>query len=113
MPKPEKNRYGRLGWFVPPIMLACAALGNVIGDMILICGVYGRQAYFEQGLRIVKHKPFTLSTGVVLSQHLDEIGWLIDVVLSLGLTILCVWVLTRAATAFRDGRERSTAATPR
>ena len=75
MPNHDKKGYGRLGWLVVvPILLACAALGNFLGDMILICAVYGRQAYFEQGLRVVKHKPFTLSTGVVLSQHLDELG---------------------------------------
>ena len=105
MPKPDKTRYGRLVWFVPPIMLVCAAVGTVLGDMILICAVYGWQAYFEQGMRIVKHKPFTLSTGAVLSQHLNELGFLIDTVLWLGLTILFVWILTGVASVCRHARE--------
>ncbi len=94
-------------------MLACAALGNFLGDMILICAVYGRQAYFEQGLRVVKHKPFTLSTGVILSQYLDELGFLIDAALWMGLTILSFWILTRMETAIRHARKHSTTATPR
>src|SRR5260221_9267365 len=105
MPKPDKQKIGRLVWFVPPIALVCAVLGNLVGDMILICAVYGREAYFDHGLRIVKHKPFTLSTGVVLSEHLNELGWLLSAILWLGLTILFVWILTRVFSAFGRGRE--------
>lgn len=113
MPRPDKQKYRRLVWFVPPIALVCAAVGTFLGDMILVCAVYGREAYFEQGLRIVKHKPFTLSTGVVLSGHLNALGWLIDTALWLGLTVLCVWLLTRVADAFAHSREHSATALPR
>jgi hypothetical protein len=105
MPKPDEQKIGRLVWFVPPIALVSAVLGNLVGDMILICAVYGPQAYFAQGLRIVKHKPFTLSTGVVLSEHLNEVGWLLSATLWLGLTILFVWILTRVFSAFGRGRD--------
>ncbi|MDB6109045.1 MAG: hypothetical protein JWR69_795 [Pedosphaera sp.] len=63
-------------------------VANAVGDMLLICAVYGRDAYFKEGLRIVKHKPFTLSTGIVFSQKLDQLGWLLDTVLWLGFVFL-------------------------
>jgi len=64
----------------------------------------------DQGLRIIKHKPFTLSTGVVLSEHLNELGWLLSTALWLGLTILFVWILARVFSAFGHGPEHQPAA---
>jgi hypothetical protein len=113
MQRPAKKKYDRLIWFVPPVALLCGALGNVVGDMILICAVYGRAAYFEQGLRIEKHKPYTLSNGVVLSNNLDSLGWFINTVLWLGLTILSLYILAGLFSLFKRIKQRATASTPK
>ena len=93
MPGPEKKTYDRLVWFVPVLLFVCAPVANAIGDMVLVCAVYGPDAYFHHGLRVAKHKPFTLSTGAVLSKNLDVLGWVIDTALWLGLVLLSLTLL--------------------
>lgn len=98
---PQGKKYKRLVWFIPPVALLCAAFGNFLGDMILICAIYGRAAYFDHGLRIAKHKPYTLSSGIVLSDYMDELGWLIDSTLWLGLTILFLYIISGIYSLFQ------------
>ena len=101
MPQTDKRQFNRrLVWCLPPVALVCAALGNFLGEMIFIFAVYGREAYFQRGLRIVKHKPFTLSTGIVLSNNLSFLCWLIDAVLWLVLIFLSMWILTGLVSMF-------------
>jgi len=81
----------RLIWFVPIVFIVCGALANIVGDMVFICMIYGPHAYFDDGLRIAKHKPYTFSTGTVLSTNLDFLGWFIDAILWLGFVVLCTY----------------------
>jgi len=89
----DKLKYERFGWFVLPLAFVCTLPATVIGDMILICWVYGPDAYFKQGLRLIKHKPSTLSTGVVLSSGLDQLSFVIISVLWAGFIILGMYLL--------------------
>ena len=89
----EQRRVGWIGWSVLPISLVAGALSMTLGDMLFICLKYGHRAYFEEGLPIVKHKPYTLSTGVVLSQNLATFAWLTDTVIWLALVISAVGLL--------------------
>jgi hypothetical protein len=104
MPRPEKKKYDRLVWFVLPLMVMCAPVANAIGDMILVCVVYGPDAYFKDGLRVMQHKPFTLSTGAVLSQELGGLGWFIDTAVWLGLVFLSMCILGAIYTRIKRWR---------
>ena len=97
----EKKWSTRLIWFVPVVFIVCGALANIVGDMLFICMVYGPRSYFDEGLRIEKHKPYTLSTGAVLSSNLGSLGWFIDVVLWLGFVILIMYLLSGISAVFK------------
>lgn len=97
----ERKRNSRLVWFVPLAIILCSSLANFVGDMIFICFAYGPHAYFDQGVRIVKHKPYTLSTGAVLSDNLNFLGWFTDTVLWLGFVILFMYALVGVYEMFR------------
>lgn len=60
----------------------------MLGDMIFICAVYGSDAYFEDGLRLVKHKPETLSTGVKLSANRGTLEFFI--VMAVWFSLICL-----------------------
>jgi len=79
----------------------------MIGDMVLICMHYGSDAYFEQGLRIAKHKPYTLSTGVVLSSNLSTLGWFVDTCLWIGLVAASMYLLGGVASLFTRMKQRA------
>jgi hypothetical protein len=61
--------------------------------MVFICLKYGRRAYFKEGLRFIKRKPYTLSNGVVFSQDQVLFLWLVSIVIWLALIIGTVAVL--------------------
>lgn len=100
VPRPEKRKYEGLTWLAIVFIFLYMPISTALGDMILICVKYGSQAYFREGLRIVKHKPYTLSTGVTLSENLSFLGfligtglWMLLVILSLAIACpLCIRV---------------------
>jgi len=75
-----------------------------LGDMAFICLKYGRRAYFADGLRFVKHKPYTLSTGEVLPQDTGFFAWLVSVAIWLALTIAIVATLVGVSKLLRRAR---------
>jgi hypothetical protein len=101
MSTPEQKKNTRLIWFVPVAFIICGVLANVVGDMLFICMIYGPHAYFDEGLRIAKHKPYTLSTGAVLSTNLWSLGWFVDAILWLGFVILFMYALAGISAVFR------------
>lgn len=108
MSSTEQRRVGWIGWSVLPISLVAGALSMTLGDMLFICLKYGHRAYYEEGLRIVKHKPYTLSTGVVLSSNLATMAWLIDITIWLALVISAVGLLMRLSSLSRRFRGQPT-----
>jgi hypothetical protein len=91
----EKKSYPGRSWLIGFSIFVYAPLGRVLGDMLFICAIYGREAYFDKGLYIIKHKPFTLSTGPVLSENLSTLCALLEAVIWISLVLLTVAVLDR------------------
>ena len=94
MPNPEKRKYRSFAWLLPPFAIVCLVFARVVSDMILIFALYGRKAYFQAGLHIVKYKPrYVLSSGETLSDGLSFLGGLMEVVFWIGSTLLSSWML--------------------
>jgi hypothetical protein len=72
-------------------------LSMPLGDMAFICLEYGHNAYFAEGLRFIKHKPFTLSTGVVISDNLATFAFLLSAAIWLALSFCTVALLIGSA----------------
>jgi hypothetical protein len=98
-------------WLYLPVSLVCGAVGDFLGDLLFICMQYGHRAYFDNGLRIAKHKPrYTLSTGIVLSENLTTLGWFLDCIIWLGLSIACVCLLSLLLARSKPTTQRQPAA---
>jgi hypothetical protein len=105
------GRYPRwITWSVLPILFVAGALSMPLGDMAFICLKYGHNAYFAEGLRFIKHKPFTLSTGVVISENLATLAWLLSTVIWLALSIGAVGTLIGLSSFLRRVRVQATRA---
>ena len=91
----KKQPLDRLVWFVPVCAFVCGPVANMIGDLFYICIRYGSDAYFEKGLRFVKHKPFTLSNGSILSNDAGFVVFLIDATLWIGFVLLASAIMIR------------------
>src|SRR5580765_7954349 len=87
-------------WSLLPIALIAGAISIPLGDMAFICLKYGQRAYVTEGLRFVKHKPYTLSTGEVLSQDVGSLAWLVSTAIWLLLIFATVIALTRLSALF-------------
>jgi hypothetical protein len=86
MTKQEKIDNKLATWTFLPCILICVPLAGAIAEFIFICIVYGRDAYLRDGLRIVKFKPYTLSTGVIISDNLGTLAWAIFVFVFFGMS---------------------------
>ena len=95
-----------ISWVVLPVGFLAIVPSTYLGDMVYICLKYGRQTWFAEGLRFVKHKPCTLSTGVVLSQNQDFVVWLVSAIIWLALIVGTVAVLVAISNLFRKIRVR-------
>jgi hypothetical protein len=63
-------------------------------DALLICWVYGRNAYFQQGIRVVKEKPTIFSNGARAPDLPNLVtGFGVFLITVLGLSMLLVLVL--------------------
>jgi len=96
-------------WSLLPILFVAGALSMTLGDMAFICLKYGHNAYFAEGLRFIKHKPFTLSTGVIISNNLATLAMLLDTAIWLGLSIGAVALLIGLDSLLRRLRLHTTA----
>ena len=104
------SRYPRwITWSVLPIFYVVGALSMPLGDMAFICLKYGHNAYFAEGLRFIKRKPFTLSTGVVLSQNLATLAMLLSTAIWLALSFCTVALLIGLHSLLRRHRVHTTA----
>ena len=95
-----------ISWVILPVAFVAMGVSMYLSDIVYICLKYGRRAYFEEGLRFVKHKPYTLSNGVVFSQDQGFVVWLISIVIWLALTIGTVAVLAGVSNLLRKIRVR-------
>jgi hypothetical protein len=96
------GRYPRwITWSVLPILLGAGVISMSLGDMAFICLKYGHNAYFTEGLRFIRHKPFTLSTGVVISDNLATLAWLLSTAIWLALSVGAVGSLIGLSSLLR------------
>ena len=98
-----------IGWVTLPVAFIAMGVSMYLGEMVFICLKYGQRAYFTEGLRFVKHKPYTLSNGVVFSQNEGSLVWLISIAIRLAMIIGTVAVLVSVSRLFRKIRLRSRA----
>lgn len=56
------NFYFAVGWLL--FLTFVLRLVQPLQDALLVFWVYGRHAYFQQGIRVVKHKPTIFSNGM-------------------------------------------------
>ena len=65
-----------------------------IRDMLLVCWVYGKDAYFRDGIRVVSSKPTVFSTGAAAPQLPNLVtGFGVFFVTVFGLSLLLIFVL--------------------
>src|SRR5690242_10279792 len=103
------GRYPRwITWSVLPILYVVGQLSMPLGDMAFICLKYGHNAYFAEGLRFIKHKPFTLSTGVVISNNLATLAGLLSAAIWLALSFCAVGLLIGLNSLLRRPRLQTT-----
>jgi hypothetical protein len=75
------------------LALVCAPIAVAVSDLLVICIAYGSNAYFRDGLRIVKYKPVTLSTGVEVPDRYATLGWMIAIIVWFLFVFLIRWAL--------------------
>jgi hypothetical protein len=95
-----------IGWITLPIGMIAAGVSMILGDMLFICLKYGRHAYFDEGLRFIKHKPYTLSNGLELSQDMGSLVWIVSVAIWLAIIVGTVAVLVGISKLLRGVRKR-------
>jgi hypothetical protein len=96
-----------IGWVTLPVAFVATPVAVYLGDMLFICLKYGHRAYFAEGLRFIKHKPYTLSNTVVLSQDAGFLAWLVSAAIWVALIVATVSVLVAMSALFRRIRARA------
>jgi hypothetical protein len=86
------NFYFTITW-----MLFLAVVTNLVWPLrnaLLVIWVYGRDAYFHQGIRVIKNKPTTFSNGA-RSPDLPNLvtGFGVFLITAFGLTLLLIYAL--------------------
>jgi hypothetical protein len=88
-----ENLYFTISW----IAFLAAVMRFVswpLRDCVLVCWVYGRDAYFRDGVRVVSAKPTVFSTGASAPQLPNLItGFGAFIVTAFGLSLLLVSLL--------------------
>ena len=107
MPARDTRPVGWIGWSVLPIGIIAAGASLHLGDMAFICLKYGHRAYFAEGLRFIKHKPYTLSNGVVFSVDQGFPVWLVSIAIWLALIVGTVSLLVAVSALLRRIRART------
>lgn len=110
MPAEHADKVGWIGWTTFAIGVIATGVSMYLGDVIFICLKYGRHAYFVEGLRFIKHKPYTLSTGEVLSQGVGSLIWLLSIAIWLTIIVSTAFLLIIASRLFRRLQVRSSSA---
>lgn len=76
------------------LALVVTFVGWPIRDALLVCWVYGRDAYFHQGIRVVPGKPIRFSDGSLAPQLADMVtGFGIFFATTLGLSLALFFAL--------------------
>jgi hypothetical protein len=87
-----KNFYFGLAWF--GVLTLALRFTWKLRDVFLVWWVYGKAAYFRDGIRVVKAKPTTFSNGAVAPQLPDLVtGFGVFIVTVFGLSLLLISAL--------------------
>ena len=69
-------------------------VGWPIRNFFLVCWVYGSQAYFHEGIRVMKGKPIRFSNGELAPAFPDLVtGFGVFIMTPFGLTILMIFIV--------------------
>jgi hypothetical protein len=88
-----EDRRFQAGWV---LFLAAFAIfiGWPIRNALLVCWVYGTEAYFRDGVRVLPGKPIRFSNGVLAPQLPDIVtGFGIFLITTFGLSVALFFVL--------------------
>jgi hypothetical protein len=88
------NLFFQLAW-IAFLVVILTLVSFPVRDVALVVWVYGRDAYFHEGIRVVQHKPQTKFSNGEVAPLLPELvtGFLAFAVTVFGLSILLILVL--------------------
>src|SRR5262245_8062108 len=87
------NRHFQIAW-VAFLAVILTLVSPRVRDAALVCWVYGSDAYFHEGIRVVQHKPTKFSNGDIAPVLPDLVaGFLVFAITAFGLTLLLFLVL--------------------
>jgi len=97
-PKPDDlSTHVLSGWFGGVWVIFLAVIVTKfwwVRNIALVCWVYGREAYFHGGIRVLPGKPTRFSTGEPVPQLPDIVtGFSYFIVVALGLSLLLIFGL--------------------
>ena len=88
-----ENFYFTISWIAFLVVIS-KYVGWPLRNALLVCWVYGRDAYFRDGVRVVSGKPTKFSTGALVPQWPDLVtGFGEFIVIAFGLTLLLIFLL--------------------
>lgn len=65
-----------------------------IRNCVLVCWIYGSDAYFHRGVRVLYGKPYRFSTGELVPTFPDLVtGFGAFIITAFGLTLLMIFIL--------------------
>jgi hypothetical protein len=86
------NFYFDIAWIL--FLAVVVKLVQPLSDALLVFWVYGKAAYFQQGIRVIKHKPTTFSNGARSPDFPDIVtGFAIFFITVFGLSLLLIYGL--------------------
>ena len=92
-------------WIFFVVALGFLLLEIKITDAILICYLYGRDAYFVQGLRIIHTRPtLSLSSGVKLSEKATSIEFWTSGFIWMLSSSFCLVAIEKIFTVYRNSK---------
>ena len=103
-----QNFYFAVSWLIF-LALMVTFVAFPIRNIVLVCWLHGRDGYFRDGIRVLKGKPTSLSTGELVPTLPDLVtGFGAFFMTVIPLSLLLVFVLRSYERHF--GRKRKTAA---
>jgi hypothetical protein len=102
------NRRFQLAW-IAFLAVILTLVSPRVRDAALVCWVYGSDAYFHKGIRVVQHKPQTMFSNGEVAPVLPDLvtGFLTFALTAFGLTILLFLVLRCYERIFKRASHRS------
>ena len=102
-----ENFYFTISW-IAFLAVVMRFVSWPLRDCLLVCWVYGSDAYFRDGVRVVSGKPTIFSTGASAPQLPNLVtGFGAFIVTAFGLSLLLVYLLRFYERRFKKSKTRA------